>query len=67
MQAAPGDTPAPLEGMPGTPEEVTATAAHADDAAGFPDGMLCKPEDVTAMADASDSHGRRIRQRGRHL
>jgi hypothetical protein len=30
VQAAPGDTPAPLEGMPGTPEEVTATAAHAD-------------------------------------
>ncbi len=41
--------------MPGTPEEVTATAAHADDTAGFPDGMLCKPEDVTAMADASGS------------
>jgi hypothetical protein len=43
------------EGMPGTPEEVTATAAHADDMAGFPDGMLCKPEDVTTTADAADS------------
>jgi hypothetical protein len=29
VQAAPGDTPAPLEGMPGTPEEVAAAAAHA--------------------------------------
>ena len=40
VQAAPGDTPTSLEGMPGTPEEVTATAAHADDMAGFPDGKI---------------------------
>jgi hypothetical protein len=40
--------------MPGTPDEVTATAAYADDMAGFPDGRLCKPEDVTATADTSD-------------
>jgi hypothetical protein len=54
VQAAPGDTPASLEGMPGTPEEVTATAAHADDMAGFPEGMPGTPEDVTAMAAHAD-------------
>jgi hypothetical protein len=54
VPAAPEDLSAPLEGIPGTPEQVTTTAAHADDMAGFPDGMLCKPEDVTATADTSD-------------
>jgi hypothetical protein len=33
VQAAPRDIPAPLEGMPGTPEDVTAMANHADDVA----------------------------------
>ncbi len=46
------------ESMPGTPEEVTATAAHADDMAGFPEGMAGTPEEVTATAaDADDMAG----------
>jgi hypothetical protein len=40
--------------MPGTPEEVTATAAHADDMAGFPEGMPGTPEEVTATAAHAD-------------
>ena len=54
VQAAPGDTLAPLKGMPGTPEEATATAAHADDMAGLPEGMPGTPEEVTATAAHAD-------------
>jgi hypothetical protein len=45
VQAAPGYMPAPLEGMPGTPGDVQATAAHADSVADTPDNVADYPGD----------------------
>jgi hypothetical protein len=39
VQAAPGDIPAPLEGMPSKPEEVTVMADTSDNVAYFSDGV----------------------------
>jgi hypothetical protein len=45
VQAASGDMPTPLEGMPGTPGDVTAMANHADGVADTPDNLADSPGD----------------------
>jgi hypothetical protein len=46
VQAAPGDIPAPLEGMPSKPEDVTVMADTSDNVADFSDGVADTPGDM---------------------